>query len=293
MKKLDLKVGDLCNNNCIFCIQAKRNEGRYRSFESIISDLKQGALLGCEEVVMTGGEPTIRKDFFEILQTAKAAGYSKIIVQTNGRMFSYGDFCKRAADCGLSEAVVSFHGFCKEQQESLTRAEGSFSQAVAGIKNILNFKILLGTNTVIVKQNYQNLPEIVSLLTKLGVNSIRLSVVHPRANALINFNEVVPLLSEIAPYVEKAIKIAENMKVKITIEGMPVCIMPNYEKYVCEIISNIIVRGMNQDTNNFKQIRDQQRVKTDKCINCKKNSVCEGAWKEYVGVFGDGDLAPI
>mgnify|MGYP000103156041 CR=1 FL=1 len=166
MRRVDIKTGFLCNNNCKFCVQAGSKCEGNRSFEEIENNLKE-CRERCDQVVLTGGEVTIRKDFFEIVKLAKDLGYKEIQVQTNGRMFSDFDFCKKAISSGVTHFAPSIHGFCAEQHDYLTESEGSFSQTVLGILNLKKLGQSVAVNTVIVKSNYVDLPKIASLLVKL------------------------------------------------------------------------------------------------------------------------------
>ena len=93
MARLDLKTGFICNNNCYFCVQADNKLKENRDFADLKKDLIQ-LRKSCDEVVLTGGEVTIRKDFLKIVKLCKKLGYNIIQIQTNGRMFSNLDFCK-------------------------------------------------------------------------------------------------------------------------------------------------------------------------------------------------------
>jgi MoaA/NifB/PqqE/SkfB family radical SAM enzyme len=94
LKRLDIKTGFVCNNNCLFCVQADNKCSGNRTFEEIKKDLIDSKKR-CDGVVLTGGEVTIRKDFFEIVALAKELGYKTIQVQSNGRILSSMEFCKR------------------------------------------------------------------------------------------------------------------------------------------------------------------------------------------------------
>ena len=179
-KRVDIKTGFICNNNCRFCVQADNKCKGNRSFEEIKKDLIDSRKR-CNGVVLTGGEVTIRKDFFDIVKLAKELGYEIIQIQTNGRMFASLDFCKKTIQAGATEFSPAIHGYCKEQHDFLTRTKGSFAQTVKGIKNLRSLGVYVLTNTVVVKSNYRDLPEIAKLLVKLDVDQFQFAFVHPRS----------------------------------------------------------------------------------------------------------------
>ena len=255
MKRVDIKTGFLCNNNCLFCVQADNKLKGNRSFEEIKNDLisSRGRCCG---VVFTGGEVTIRKDFFDLVKLAKDLNYKIIQIQTNGRMFASLDFCKKAISAGATEFSPALHGYCKEQHDYLTRSSGSFNQTVKGIKNLKSLGAYVLTNTVVVKSNYTNIPQIARLLVKLNADQFQFAFVHPMGNAWKNFEGIVPRISLAAPYIHKGLQIGIDAGKSVMAEAMPYCLMKDYEDYVS--LSKLIIRveptGEGDLTNKFKRL---------------------------------------
>lgn len=294
-KRVDIKTGFICNNNCKFCVQAHNKFKGNRSFEEIKKDLISSRKR-CEGVVLTGGEVTIRKDIFDIIRFAKELDYKTIQVQTNGRMFSSLDFCRKAIRAGATEFSPALHGYNEKQHDSLTKAPGSFRQTVKAIKNLKSFNALVLTNTVVVNQNYKNLPEIAELLVKLNVDQFQFAFVHPIGNAMKNFSEVVPKISLAAPYIKKGLQIGINAGKRVMAEAMPYCLMKGYESYVSEqfIPETEIAYGNNIFNEDYTKTRiNEGKSKFDQCKKCKYDKVCEGPWREYPEKYGNKEFKPV
>jgi len=293
-KRVDIKTGFICNNNCRFCVQADNKLKGNRSLEEIKKDLEDSRKR-CDGVVLTGGEVTIREDFLEIVKYAKELGYKIIQIQTNGRMLSSLDLCRKTIEAGATEFSPSLHGFCREQHDYLTRAPGSFSQTVNAIKNLKSLGLYVLTNTVVVKSNYRDLPKIARLLVKLDVDQFQFAFVHPMGNAWKNFDSVVPCISLAAPYVHKGVRIGIENGKKVMAEAMPFCLMPGYEGYISEksIPETEIKGAKHQNTYNYtKQRQVQGKAKFPQCNECRYNPVCEGPWREYPEKKGNGEFKP-
>ena len=294
-KRVDIKTGFICNNNCKFCVQAHNKFKGNRSFEEIKKDLINSRKR-CEGVVLTGGEVTIRKDFFDIVRFAKKAGYKTIQIQTNGRMFSSLDFCKKAVKSGANEFSPALHGYNEKQHDSLTRAPGSFKQTVKAIKNLKSLNAFVLTNTVVVKQNYKNLSDIAKLLVKLNVDQFQFAFVHPIGNAMKNFREVVPRISLAAPYIKKGLQIGIDAGKRVMAEAMPYCLMKGYKDYISEkfIPETEIAFGNNIFNEDYKKTRiEEGKIKFKQCRKCKYDKVCEGSWREYPEKYGDKEFFPV
>jgi MoaA/NifB/PqqE/SkfB family radical SAM enzyme len=295
MKRVDIKTGFICNNNCLFCVQADNKCQGNRSFEDIKKDLIE-AKKRCEGVVFTGGEVTIRKDFFELLKLAKKLNYKVIQIQTNGRMFSSKNFCLKTIQAGATEFAPAIHGYCAEQHDFLTKAKGSFNQVTQGIKNLKELGTKIITNTVVVKQNYKDISKIAKLLVELKVNQFQLAFVHGMGNALTNFDLVVPTYKEASPYIIEGLKIGIEAGIFVMAEAVPLCYLPGYEKYASEyFIPDTEIRGKDfQNTNDFTKLRKTKgKMKFPQCVKCVHFNVCEGPWIDYFEKKGSEEFKPV
>jgi len=295
LKRVDIKTGFVCNNNCLFCVQADNKFKGNRSLEDIKKNLIE-MIETCQGVVFTGGEVTIRPDFFEMIKYAKKIGYKVIQIQSNGRMFSSLEFCKNAMKAGATEFSPAIHGYCQEQHDYLTRAKGSFNQVVKGIKNFKKLGGIVLTNTVVVKSNYRDLPKLAKLLVKLNVDQFQFAFVHANGNAMDNFDSIVPYKSLAAPYIKRGLQIGIDAGIVVMAEAMPLCLLEGYEVYSSEkYIPETIVRGTEmQNTDDFSRLRREEgKMKFPKCRKCKYDDICEGPWKEYPEKRGDSEFVPV
>ncbi|MEM5806809.1 MAG: radical SAM protein, partial [Candidatus Aenigmatarchaeota archaeon] len=238
-KKLALLLSYKCNNNCRFCYCADKRE----KFDDMTTDMAKKELelakeRGCSFVDFNGGEPTLRKDIFELISYAKKLGYRTIAVTSNGRMFYYKKFAKRMIDFGLNHIVFSIHGHNSQLHDFLTQSRGSFKQLTTGIKNVRKIKkdIYICTNTTITRYNYKFLPKIAENNIKLGADGCEFIFVHPRGDAWKNFSKVVPTLTELQPYIPKTLEIGKKYKMgHFHFRYLPVCFILGYEEYLSEL----------------------------------------------------------
>ena len=293
-EKIDLKVGFLCNNKCRFCVQGNKRED-YGNLElsNLVTKLEEGRKES-SNIVLTGGEATIRKDIDQLVKTAKTLDFSLIQLQTNGRMLSSLSFCERMIRAGVTEFSIALHGNKAELHDYLTRAKGSFYQTVKGIINIKKLGQFVSTNTVITRSNYRNLPDIARLLVHLHVDQFQLAFVHPVGTAGENFNSIVPRFCLIEPYVKEGLSVGINVKKKVMTEAIPYCFMNDFYKYVAEkIIPDTKIYDLNVIENYTEYRRTEGKAKGDNCINCNYNSICEGPWREYPEKYGWEEFNPI
>jgi len=295
MKRIDLKTGFGCNNNCRFCAQGHKKKFGDKTTAELKGYLSQAAREGYKAVVFTGGEPTIRPDIIELVSYAKELGFQQIQMQSNGRRFADLDFCKVVIAAGANEFSPALHGPHARIHDFLTRSPGAFGQTTRGIRNLKKLDQMVFTNTVITKINYRSLPSLAKLLVRLKVDQFQLAFVHPVGSAAENFETVVPRKLLVAPYVKKALDIGINAGVRVMTEAIPYCLMAGYESYVAETkIPDTKVFDLDFVVENFTEVRRAYgKLKDERCRRCRYDEQCEGPWKEYPEHFGWAEFQPI
>ena len=211
MKKYYFQLGFSCNNNCWHCSLPMWEHSHDLTTNEVKEVLKKAKENGVNVIALTGGEPTIRKDFLEIIRYAKSLNFDRIELQTNGRMFAYKQFALKTVEYGITDIYVSFHAPTKELQDFITRVNGSFVESVKGLRNALSLDVRVETNTVISKLNYKILDKLLVFFYELGVREVEIDFLRPMGNAWKYFDLVVPRKSEVKSYLEKALEIGEKL----------------------------------------------------------------------------------
>ncbi len=298
MRRIDLKIGFQCNNLCRFCVQGNKREIYSDKTDKEVKDILEKSAPTNQGVVFTGGEPTIQKELAGWVEYAKGLGYVSIRIQTNGRLFAYKDYCKKLIKAGASGFSPALHGSTAEIHDHLTRTTGSFEQTIRGIENLISLEQYVGTNSVINKINYRDLPKLAKLLVSLGVSQFQFAFIH--INQIIAsdqklIEEIIPHHSTVEPYVKKGLQIGIDAGVPVATEAIPYCFMSGYEKYVVENrIPDTSVYDANFQIKDFsKYRRNKGKAKGPLCKQCSYDRVCEGPWKEYPELFGWKEFEPV
>ncbi|MFA5917413.1 MAG: radical SAM protein [Candidatus Gracilibacteria bacterium] len=290
MKRADIKVGFACNNMCSFCVQGdKRTKYPPRSIEEIKKILENEFKNGSRGVVFTGGEPTIHKDLTKAVIYAKKLGFQQIQIQSNGRNFANLDYVKELINAGVTEFGPSIHGFKKETHDKQVGAVGAWEQVIKGLINLKNLNQLVIINSVITKSNYKEIPELASLLVKLGVNQFQFAFVHILGSADKNKDIVVPKKSDAIPYIKKGLDIGKNAGIICMTEAIPFCLMQGYEWAIAEynFMPETTVVDAECRTESYADYRwNEGKAKREECKSCSKYKICEGPWKEYPLIYG-------
>ena len=150
-----LSITDVCNYKCTYCLPQgyKKTPGDMRSFmsaEEISRLTKALSELGVCKIRLTGGEPTVRKDFFDILKDMKNnSNIPKVTMTTNG--YQLNKIAEKLYNAGLDGINISIDSLNRETFKKLTRHD-RLPEILEGIKILqkLNFKSIK-VNAVLLK----------------------------------------------------------------------------------------------------------------------------------------------
>jgi GTP 3',8-cyclase len=140
-----LSISDVCNFKCGYCLPDgyKIDKSDNRSFinmEEIGRLAKALSELGVSKIRLTGGEPTIRKDFFEIVKIIKEnSGIKKTVITTNG--YRLDKITNDIKNSGLDGINISIDSLDSKTFKKIT-GHDRLEEILRGIKNLqkLNFK---------------------------------------------------------------------------------------------------------------------------------------------------------
>jgi uncharacterized radical SAM superfamily Fe-S cluster-containing enzyme len=118
-----IDVTNRCNLKCPICFANAAAAGyvyepsKEQIFE-MIANLRKNEPVPPPALQFSGGEPTIRKDLFELIRKAKELGFHHVEVNTNGlRLAQSVDYCRGLLDAGASTIYLQFDGLTSDVYE--------------------------------------------------------------------------------------------------------------------------------------------------------------------------------
>ena len=157
-----------CNLACVHC-RASATMGPYRDELDTRQGLRlldQIAEVGKPIIILTGGEPLLREDIFEIARYGTDIGL-RMVMALNGTMLTEA-IAKKLAQSGIQRISVSLDGANAKSHDSFRQVDGAFEGTLAGIELIKNAGIEFQINTTITKTNLEEIPGIQQLAIDLG-----------------------------------------------------------------------------------------------------------------------------
>jgi radical SAM protein with 4Fe4S-binding SPASM domain len=159
-----------CNLSCIHCYAGGSSIGTtQREMETgkILSVIDEICEAGCLYLLITGGEPLLRKDFPEIYRYAKGKGLL-ITVFTNGTLIT-DEIIDLLKELPPRVVEISLYGATAATYEKITGVEGSYERCMHGISHLLSGKIHVSLKTILMTANSHEFFDIENIAKELGV----------------------------------------------------------------------------------------------------------------------------
>jgi radical SAM protein with 4Fe4S-binding SPASM domain len=159
----DLEVTARCNNDCRHCYinlpagdcKAKSRE---LSLQEILGISQEAVSLGAVWCLLTGGEPLLREDFFDLYLGLKRLGLL-VSVFTNACLI-IPEHVALFQQYPPRDVEVTVYGVTQETYEGVTRREGSFAAFQRGLKLLLESGVKIRLKAMALRANVHELPEI-------------------------------------------------------------------------------------------------------------------------------------
>jgi len=118
-----MSITDVCNFKCGYCLpngyQVDKSDNRkFLHLDEIRRLAMVFSKLGVSKIRITGGEPTVRKDFFEIIKILKDVGIKKVAITTNG--YHLDKKAQMLVDSGLNGINISMDSLDRKTFKSIT-----------------------------------------------------------------------------------------------------------------------------------------------------------------------------
>jgi heme b synthase len=128
--------------------------------------LDQIAEVGQPIVILTGGEPLLREDIFEISAYGTQKGL-KMVMAPNGTLLTE-TVAKKLIDAGIKRISISLDGATPESHDRFRKVQGAFAGAIRGMTIAKSVGLDFQVNTTITKTNLDQIPAIQKLAVQLG-----------------------------------------------------------------------------------------------------------------------------
>jgi Fe-coproporphyrin III synthase len=163
-----------CNLACMHCYSISADidfpgELSTADVMQVMDDLKA---FGVPALILSGGEPLLRKDIFEIAARAKALGFYTAL-STNGTLID-APLARRIGDTGFDYVGISLDGI-EATHDRFRRQQGAFGRSLAALRLCRDLDIKVGVRFTLTQDNAADLPRLLDLVEAERIDRFYLS----------------------------------------------------------------------------------------------------------------------
>lgn len=310
---LFFELTDSCNMSCIHCGSSSSPHNRtflkFEGIKSVLDSVAKKYSPGEIMVCLTGGEPLLHPDFYNIAKYATDAGFLCGIT-TNGTLIDE-TAAQKIKESGIRSMAISLDGI-EETHDWFRGKKGSYKKTIEGIdslKSIYSDNIAIQVTTVVHKGNLNQLDALYDILSTKTIDSWRIINMDPIGRAeehtdlLLDKEEYEYLLRYIR---EK--RFSNDVELHVTYGcshylGLEFEMEVRDDYFLCGsgiIVGSVLSNGdicgcldierrpeliqgniFNDDfvevwENKFKEYRGDRAKACEDCINCSEAEYCRG-----------------
>lgn len=305
-----------CNMSCVHCY---RDAGTRREDELTTEEgkklLGEMAKAGFKIVILSGGEPLMRDDIYELITHATTVGLRPVL-GTNGALITP-DVARRLKAAGLGAAGISIDSCDKEKHNWFRQAEGAWENTMAGIEACKEAGLRFQIHTTVMTWNEPEITDITDLAVNIGAMAHHVFFLVPTGRgkdieettlktaqyeALLNrildkqLEVPIELKPTCAPQFMRIAK-ERNMPMRFTrgcLAGTGYCvILPNGDVHPCPYmpitVGNVRTTEFDaiwRDSEVFKRLRHEKLQ--GGCGTCGYDTICGGC-RARAYYYADGD----
>jgi radical SAM protein with 4Fe4S-binding SPASM domain len=273
-------------------------------------------------LILSGGEPLLRQDLFEIIRYGASKGF-RMGLGSNGSLIDK-KIARDLKEAGVKTVSISLDSSIPKNHDDFRGVEGSWQKAIEAITALRQNGILVQVNTTVTRQNHEEIDDIMSLAEELGVENFHLFFLVPTGRGT-KLTDISPAMYEemikstfaktrkhklnVRPScAPQFMRIAKDMGIDMRqwirgcLAGLYYCrVYPNGDITPCPYLpmklGNIREQSFSEiwfGSEVFKNLRDPTKLK-GKCGACEHRSLCGGCRARAYGLSSDfidycGDL---
>jgi heme d1 biosynthesis radical SAM protein NirJ len=181
-----------CNLTCKHCysISADKDFPGELSLDEVCRVMDDLKVFRVPVLILSGGEPLLRPDIFEISHRAKAMGFY-VGLSTNGTLIDNSNI-DRIAEVGYDYVGISIDGI-RETHDRFRRLDGAFNASMQAIRLCHRHGIKVGMRFTMTQDNATELPQLLQLMEDEDIDKFYLSHLNYAGRGNINRKDDVIL----------------------------------------------------------------------------------------------------
>lgn len=295
MRWLEISPGFACNVRCPGCYSVSAEARDQMDWPEVLRWLQTARRRGAQHVWLSGGEPTLRKDFLATLRAAKQLGYQRIKVQSNGLLFSYPQFAQKAVDAGLTEVNLLLKSRDPDVHDALMGQPGALAILDKAVDVLGQLPVRLEGDILWTARTAPGLATLVEHYAARGFKHFNVWLFSLADAGEADLRHEVPRLTDAMPELLRAVAAAERHGATLVSLHTPHCLVPPDTWRIQFDAAGMGLLIVNPGGHAFMLEQSAIELGTypPACETCAVRAHCHGLRKDYIAVHGDGELRPV
>lgn len=199
-----------CNLKCLHCYIIDDYQEKELSAGQIKEILSQLAEAGCLILTITGGEPLLRNDFWEIAAFARDLGFA-LVLKTNATLISR-EAAKQLKELNFYRIDISLYGVSNDVHDGITNNKNSYQKTRVAIEYLIEEGLTVQLNVFLMKKNQLELLEIIKQSREMGTGLSFDYTISPK-----NDGSTGPLIQQLSEKeLIRVMEVLESEKIDVT-----------------------------------------------------------------------------
>lgn len=182
-----------CNLKCVHCRSSSELEvAEHPDFtlEEAKATIDNIVAYASPVLVLSGGEPLLREDIFDIAQYGTDKGL-RMCIATNGTLVT-DEVCRKMKEVGIRMVSLSIDGATAETHDDFRSQEGAFDGTIRAIELLKKYEIPFLVNSSFTVRNRHEIPDIYRLVKGLGATAWYMFMIVPTGRGEDIMEELIP-----------------------------------------------------------------------------------------------------
>jgi radical SAM protein with 4Fe4S-binding SPASM domain len=209
------EITGLCNLRCEHCLSsAGESLPNELSTEEAMRLLDYLEAMKVFNINLSGGEPLMRPDIFDIIDYASQKKFS-IDLLTNGALITE-KVLNRLEDSNIFNVQVSIDGI-GETHDRFRGRKGTYERAIDAIKLLKDANYNISISLTVTRQNMSEIPRIIDTAIDLGIPSFKTTLFMPAGRGKSNIDKLVLTRQDVKDFtymmIEKKKEVGNNINI--------------------------------------------------------------------------------
>jgi AdoMet-dependent heme synthase len=207
----------VCNLKCEHCYRdAGDKDPQELTTQEGKALLGEIAKAGFKIIILSGGEPLMRSDIFELIAHAKSVGLRPVL-GSNGTLFTP-EIIRQLKAAGITRAGISLDSRDFRVHDAFRKQDGAWAATVSAMRMCAQEGLDFQVHTTVTKRNFNEIIDITDFVTGLGAKAHHIFFLVPTGRGK-DINSVFINASEIRQVLEQILR----KQKETAIELKPVC----------------------------------------------------------------------